>query len=56
MASKTQIETLFGQLGITNKNSIIFYDDNGLCEVSRLWWILQNYDFKNIKLIIFFNP
>jgi thiosulfate/3-mercaptopyruvate sulfurtransferase len=51
MASKTQIETLFGQLGITTDDTIIVYDDNGLCEASRLWWILQNYDFKNIKLL-----
>ena len=51
MASKTQIESLFGQLGITTDDTIIVYDDNGLCEASRLWWILQNYDFKNIKLL-----
>ena len=51
MASKTQIESLFGQLGITTDDTLIVYDDNGLCEASRLWWILQNYDFKNIKLL-----
>ncbi|MDG1730225.1 MAG: sulfurtransferase [Algibacter sp.] len=51
MASKTQIETLFGKLGIKTDDTIIIYDDNGLCEASRLWWILQNYDFKNIKLL-----
>ena len=51
MASKTQIESLFGQLGIATDDTIIVYNDNGLCEASRLWWILQNYDFKNIKLL-----
>ena len=51
MASKTQIETLFGQLGIKTNDTVVVYDDNGLCEASRLWWILQNYDFKNIKLL-----
>jgi len=51
MASKTQIETLFGKLGIKTEDTIVVYDDNGLCEASRLWWILQNYDFKNIKLL-----
>ncbi|GAA4809962.1 sulfurtransferase [Litoribaculum gwangyangense] len=50
MASKSQIETLFGGLGISNDNTIIIYDDNGLCDSSRLWWILQNYDFTNTKL------
>jgi thiosulfate/3-mercaptopyruvate sulfurtransferase len=51
MASKTQIETLFGKLGIKTNYTLIVYDDNGLCESSRLWWILQNYDFKNIKML-----
>lgn len=51
MASSTQIETLFGKLGIQTKDTIIIYDDNGLCEASRLWWILENYDFKNTKLL-----
>ena len=51
MASKTQIEKLFSRLGIKNNDTIIAYDDNGLCEVSRLWWILQNYNFKNVKLL-----
>ena len=51
MASTTQIETLFGKLGIKTEDTIIVYDDNGLCEASRLWWILQNYDYKNIKLL-----
>lgn len=51
MASKAQIETLFGSLGIATDDTLIVYDDNGLCEASRLWWILQNYDFKNIKLL-----
>ena len=51
MASKTQIETLFGKLGIKIKDTIIIYDDIGLCNASRLWWLLQNYDFKNVKLL-----
>jgi thiosulfate/3-mercaptopyruvate sulfurtransferase len=42
---------LFGNLGIKTDDTIIVYDDNGLCEASRLWWILQNYDFKNIKML-----
>lgn len=51
MASTSQIEVLFRRLGIKASDTIIVYDDNGLCEASRLWWILQNYDFKNIKLL-----
>ena len=51
MASKAQIETLFGKLGIKTEDTIIVYDDIGLCNASRLWWLLQNYDFKNVKLL-----
>jgi thiosulfate/3-mercaptopyruvate sulfurtransferase len=51
MASQSQIETLFGKLGISTNDTIIVYDDNGLCEASRLWWILQNYDFKKLKML-----
>ena len=51
MASKMQIEQLFGRLGIKTNDTLIIYDDNGLCDASRLWWILQNYDFTNVKLL-----
>ncbi len=50
MAGKEQMETLFSNLGIKTSDTIIIYDDNGLCDSSRLWWILQNYDFTNVKL------
>ncbi|WP_456441816.1 sulfurtransferase [Psychroserpens sp.] len=50
MAGKEQMETLFSNLGIDTSDTIIIYDDNGLCDSSRLWWILQNYDFTNVKL------
>jgi len=51
MASTTQIEKLFGDLGIENNDTLIIYDDNGLCDSARLWWLLQNYDFTNVKLL-----
>lgn len=50
MAGKEQLETLFSNLGIDTHDTLIIYDDNGLCDSSRLWWILQNYDFTNVKL------
>lgn len=49
MPSTKQLETLFGSLGISNEDTLIVYDGNDLCEAARFWWILQNYDFKNIK-------
>jgi thiosulfate/3-mercaptopyruvate sulfurtransferase len=51
MARKSQIEELFSKLGINSDDTVIVYDDSGMCEASRLWWILQNYNFKNIKLL-----
>ncbi len=51
MASRSQIETLFSNLGIATNDTIIIYDDNGLCNATRLWWLLQNYDFSNLKLL-----
>lgn len=46
-----QIEKLFSSLGIESEDMIIAYDDKGLCETARLWWVLQNYNFKNIKML-----
>ena len=40
MAGKEQMETLLGRLGVNKSDTIIIYDDNGLCDSSRLWWIL----------------
>ena len=51
MATKTQIEDLFRDLGISNEDKLVIYDKNGLCEAARLWWILNSYNFSNINLI-----
>jgi thiosulfate/3-mercaptopyruvate sulfurtransferase len=51
MPTKVQIEKLFSNLGITNNDILVIYDDNGLCDAARLWWILQNYDYTNVKLL-----
>lgn len=50
MAGRKQLEALFSRLGIDTYDTIIIYDDNALCDSSRLWWILQNYDFTQVKL------
>lgn len=50
MASPEQVESLFSNLGIASTDTIIVYDDNGLCNATRLWWILQNYNFTSLKL------
>ncbi len=50
MANHTKIEALFSQLGIQSNDTLVIYDDSGLCDAARLWWLLQNYDFTNVRL------
>jgi thiosulfate/3-mercaptopyruvate sulfurtransferase len=51
MASKKTIETLFSELGINNGDTLVVYDDRGGCDATRLWWVLQNYDYTKVKII-----
>lgn len=50
-ASKKQLEALFGKLGIRTDDTLLIYDDKGLCDAARLWWVLQYYNFSNVKLL-----
>ncbi len=50
-ASKKQLETLFGKLGIDKDDTLLIFDDKGLCDAARLWWVLQYYNFTNVKLL-----
>lgn len=45
------IEKLFSSLGISNDDLIIVYDDRGSCDAVRLWWVLQYYNFKSVKIL-----
>lgn len=51
MASKLQMETLLSNFGIKNNDTIIVYDNKGMCEAARFWWILQNYNYNSVKLL-----
>lgn len=51
MASPHQMESVLGRRGIGTKDTLVLYDDNGLCNASRLWWILQNYDFDHVRML-----
>lgn len=51
MANQFQLETLFSNLGIGNSDTLVVYDDNGLCDSARLWWVLQNYNFNRVLLL-----
>ncbi len=51
MADRLKIEKRFSALGISNKDQLIIYDDNGACDASRLWWVLRYYGFYNTKIL-----
>jgi len=51
MAKKAVIEQLFSTLGIKSDDELIIYDDKGLCDAVRLWWILDYYNYTNVKLL-----
>jgi thiosulfate/3-mercaptopyruvate sulfurtransferase len=51
IGSKEQLEALFSNLGITNSDTLLVYDDKGLCDAARFWWVLQNYGFTNFRML-----
>jgi len=50
-ASKKQLETLFSKLGIEKEDTLLIFDDKGLSDAARLWWVLQYYNFTNVMLL-----
>ncbi|MFY0604972.1 MAG: sulfurtransferase [Flavobacteriaceae bacterium] len=51
MANKSIIEKLLSRLGIHENDLLVIYDDNGLCDAARLWWVLENYGHTNTRLL-----
>ena len=51
MASLSQMETVLSNLGIQPGEEIILYDDKASCNAARLWWILDYYGHRNIRLL-----
>ncbi len=51
MASKSKMEQLLSGLGIETDDMMVIYDDKGMCESARFWWILQNYGHNRIKIL-----
>jgi len=51
MAKKAIIEQLFSSLGIKSDEPLLIYDDKGLVDAIRLWWILDYYGHTNVKLL-----
>lgn len=50
-SDKESIELLFGSLGITNDDLIVIYDDKGSPDAARLWCLLDNYDYNDVKIL-----
>ncbi len=50
-ASRKQLETLLGYFGIRYGDLIIIYDDKGLCNAARLWWMLRNYNYEKVRML-----
>ena len=51
MPEKEDIELLLSRLGISNKDQLIIYDDNGSIDASRLWWLLSYYYYDKVKVL-----
>ena len=51
MADKEALEATLSNLGIHRSDIVIIYDDRGLCDAARLWWVLKTHNFDNVKLL-----
>lgn len=40
-----------GKAGITEKATLVVYDDKGSSDASRLWWLLNLYNFEQVYLL-----
>lgn len=51
IAKKKALEDMLSLKGIDNNDLLLVYDDNGLCDAARFWWVLQQYGYTNIRLV-----
>lgn len=51
LAEKRDMEALLSQLGISNEDVLVVYDEDGLPEAARLWWALKHYGFPDVRLL-----
>lgn len=51
MADKIVLEATLSSMGIHSSDIVIIYDDRGLCDAARLWWVLKTHNFENVKLL-----
>jgi len=51
MPTKVQLEEVFSKKGVRSTDTLIVYDNNGSCEATRLWWVLQHYGFTQTRIL-----
>ena len=51
IADQRAIEIAFSGLGINQNDLLVVYDNRGLCDAARLWWVLKTYNFENVRLL-----
>lgn len=51
MGDKAQMETLLQSWGIKADDTLILYDGKGNSNACRLWWILKQYGFENLRIM-----
>lgn len=51
MAEREDIEALFSRMGIRQSDTLILYDAHAGCDAARLWWVLEVYGFRQVRLL-----
>lgn len=51
IAEKSQVEELLGRLGAEKQDTLIIYDNRGMADAARFWWVLKNYNYESVKLL-----
>ncbi|MBT8209244.1 MAG: sulfurtransferase [Eudoraea sp.] len=51
LAGKEEMEAILGNLGISNQDKLLLYDEDGLPGAARLWWALKHYGFPDVSLL-----
>ncbi len=49
--SRTRVAERLGKEGISEKATLVVYDDKGSSDASRLWWLLHLYNFEQVYLL-----
>lgn len=51
LTNPTKMQKIIRGLGLTTNSKIVIYDDGSFFDAARLFWSLEVYGFKNIKLL-----